>query len=305
MKVPRWLITIGQILLVGLVTYGIVRALAPEVQKITIADLRAWQPNVVMLILSTFMLVCMYLAHFMLWRSITTRLGGIRPSAKAGLRIFFLSSLGRYIPGKLWQIAGLAIFAQRTGLSPVAATAASLAGQFGFLTSGLVYLLILMPRFGGLAPASGLAALGIVALAAGFAVRRYGSQLARRWGARFHDSLEMLKGVRFVDAVKWWLAYLLTWALLGASFVIFVYAFVPLGREQIVHVAATIAAAYLFGYIMIFSVAGLGIREAAMLTLLKAVMPAPAALLVSVGSRLWFTAAELLPLALIPLAKDE
>jgi hypothetical protein len=54
-----------------------------------------------------------------------------------------------------------------------------------------------------------------------------------------------------------------------------------------------------------FSFAGLGIREGVMLVLLGQVMPGPAALVISVLSRLWFTTAEVLPLALIPLTRDE
>jgi hypothetical protein len=38
-----------------------------------------------------------------------------------------------------------------------------------------------------------------------------------------------------------------------------------------------------------------------MTVLLSEVMPAPAALVIAVASRLWFTAAELLPLAAVPL----
>ena len=311
MKIPKWALRIGQVVLVVLVTYGIVRALAPELGKISLRDFQQWRPHALTVIAALLMLICVYLVHCLLWRHITTVLGGVKPAARASLRIYFISSLGRYIPGKLWQIAGLAMLAQKAGISAVPATAASLAGQLAFLTSGLVFLALLLPGWGGAAPVIG-AVLTLIVAAGGFFVitstklgHRFREWLTKRFGARFGSALMLLDRIRWRDAITWWIAYAATWALLGAAFVVFVMAFVPLDQMQMLHVAGTVAAAYLFGYVAFFSFAGLGIREAVMLGLLTQVMPAAAALVVSVTSRLWFTAAELLPLALIPVAPDD
>lgn len=305
MKLPKWLLRAGQLLLIVLVTFGIVRALAPELNKVSTQDFVTWQPALLPLLLSLLMLLAVYLGHFALWRVITGALGDARPGIKAGLRIYFVSSLGRYIPGKLWQIAGLAVLAQQAGVSAYAATAASLTGQFAFLTSGLVFLALLLPGWGGAAPIVG----AVVLFAAGISLYLLFTSNAREWltekfGQRFGHALTLLDRITMRQAITWWLFYALSWALLGAAFVVFVYAFVELGWPQVPLVAGTVAAAYLFGYVAFFSLAGLGIREAVMLGLLNTIMPAPAALVVSVASRVWFTAAELVPLALIPIAKD-
>lgn len=308
MKLPNWALRLGRLVLIVMVTYGITRALAPELGKVDARDFAQWRPRVSLLLLSTLMLVAVYLFHCVLWRAITTTLGGTRPSIKSSLRIYFVSSLGRYIPGKLWQMAGLALLAQKAGVPAVAATAASLAAQFAFLTSGLVYLSLLLPGWGGRSPVIA-AAVTLVAGGGAFFVftsTRPGHNarawLTRRFGERFGNALMLLDRITWRDAIIWWLAYALSWALLGAAFVMFVQAFVPLNGAQSLHVAGTVAAAYLFGYVAFFSLAGLGIREAVMVGLLKSVMPPSAALVIAVASRLWFTSAELLPLALIPLA---
>ncbi len=311
MKLPKWLFRVGQIVLIVLVSYGIVRALAPEISRVSARDFEQWQPRFALLASSLIMLVAVYLAHCLLWRSITTRLGGAQPGMQSSLRIYFVSSLGRYIPGKLWQIAGLAVLAQKAGISAVAATAASIAAQFAFLTTGLVYLALLLPGWGGNAPIVG-AAVTIV-IGAGlfflFTSTQTGHDarvwLTQRFGQRFGNALLLIDRIDWRHSAGWWLAYAGTWALLGLAFVVFVMSFVPLTAAQAAHVAGTVAAAYLFGYVAFFSLAGLGIREAVMLGLLSQVMPAGAALVVSVVSRLWFTAAELLPLALIPFAQDK
>jgi hypothetical protein len=311
MTIPKWLLRIGQLLLVGAVTYGIVHALAPEVGKVSARDFAEWRPNVVSLAAALVMLLTVYLFHCFLWRVITARLGGVQPGLKSAIRMYFLASLGRYIPGKLWQLAGLVVLAQKAGVAPVAASAALIAAQFAFLTSGLLYLALLLPGWGGSAPVVG-ALIMLVAGAGGFFVftsTRLGHNarawLTGRFGQRFGNALMLLDRIGWRDAVVWWVAYALSWALLGAAFVVFVSAFAPIEPAHYLQVAGIVAAAYLFGYVAFFSFAGLGIREAVMIGLLNQVIPAPAALVVSVASRVWFTAAELLPLAIIPFAPDE
>ena len=300
MKLPKWLVRVAQVLLVVIVTYGIVRALVPELGKISVDDFKQWKPNAGLLAVSLACLLTMYLTHCLVWRSITTKLGGIKPDLQSTLRIYFVSSLGRYIPGKLWQIAGLAMLAQQAGISPVAATAASVAAQIGFMSAGTIFLLIALPDWGGRAPLIGAAVL----LAFVVVVFLGRGLLRKRLGTKIGNALELLETIRWQDAARWWLVYAATWLLLGAAFVLFVRSFVPLESSQILRVAGTVAASYLAGYIFIFSMAGLGIREGVMVGLLRgAGVPAAAAIVISVVSRLWFTAAELLPLLLIPITQ--
>lgn len=301
MTIPKWLVRTGQVVLVAAVTYGIVRVLAPEIGKVTAKDFAQWKPNFALALLSLAMLTAVYLLHCMLWRSITAALGGVKPGLQSSLRIYFVSSLGRYIPGKLWQIAGLAMLAQKAGISPVAATAASVTAQIAFMSAGLVYLGITLPYWGHGGPLIGAAVLLGLAECA-FLARGW---IVKKLGERIGGAVRLLEEMRWQDAVKWWLAYAATWALLGAAFVLFVRSFVPLDQPQMLHVAGTVAASYLFGYVAFFSMAGLGIREGLMVGLLGSVMPVSAAVVASVASRVWFTAAELLPLALIPITRDE
>jgi hypothetical protein len=90
------------------------------------------------------------------------------------------------------------------------------------------------------------------------------------------------------------------------AFALFAIAFYPAPAPRMPRfLAGTVAAAYLIGYLFVFVPAGIGVREVAMLLLLHQVMPAAgAALVVSVLSRVWFTAAELVPLAVLPLLVD-
>jgi hypothetical protein len=218
---------------------------------------------------------------------------------RTALRIYFVSGLGRYIPGKFWQVAGMAVMAQRAGISAVAATAATLLAQFAFITTGLLYLALVLPAWGGAAPVI-IAGAAVITLALSYRARHW---IARKV-KRLQPAMDMLDRLSVASALKWWLAYAVSWIILAAAFVLFTSAFVTLDFAQQRHVAGTVAASYLGGLLAFFSIAGLGVREALMGSLLLSVMPPPAALVVSVASRLWFLGGELLPLSFIFLLRD-
>lgn len=293
MNAQKILLRIGQIALIVLVTWGIVRALAPDLAKVSIDDFAKYPPSIAPLLLSTALLLVFYLLHAELWRSITQRLGESPLSFRPAIHIYFISGLGRYIPGKLWQVAGMALLAQRAGISAVAATGAAIVAQLFFVTSGLIYLALVLPSWGGMMPVVMVAVAGLIA----YTVLLARHEVARRV-KRLQPVVDMMDRLEPADAVKWWLGYASSWIILGIAFVLFTSAFISLNLHQQRYVAGAVSAAYLGGLLAFFSIAGLGVREALMGSLLATVMPAPAALVVSVGSRIWFTVGELLPIVL-------
>jgi glycosyltransferase 2 family protein len=300
----RWLWRVLQLVILGLVGYGLYRAIAPELARISLEDFRRYRPSWSLLALSTAILLTMYVLHCFLWRAIVSTLGKKHVGAAAAFRVYFVSSLGRYLPGKLWQVAGMAALAQRAGISPVAATAASLLGQLAFLSMGLVFLAALLPSYGRYA---GLGAVVLLSIAIALFVlsdTKRGAALRHRLLSKLPPRIasagELLDQLSARHAVIWWLAYGFTWILLGAAFALFVIAFVPAQAGHYRTFAGTVAVSYLWG-LLLFMPAGLGVREAFIITLLTPAITAPAAILVSAASRLWFTAAELLPLGALPL----
>ena len=60
-------------------------------------------------------------------------------------RIWTISNLGRYLPGKVWSIAGLAILAQREGVSGWAAGGAAIVMQALVLGTAAVVVAAVLP----------------------------------------------------------------------------------------------------------------------------------------------------------------
>jgi hypothetical protein len=318
----RWLLRALQLVLLAAVGAGVYRALRGQLSQLSWEQIRAvGTPSAGILALSTAALLGVYVLHALLWRRITADVGGGSAPVRAALHAYFVSSLGRYLPGRLWQLAGLAVLSSRAGLAPSRAVAASVLGQLGFLTTGLLFLGICLPdlaaRLGGgstpgaLNPvllASALvvfAALTIWLLAAtrlGRVLHRWAERrLGQRMGERVAATLAIADEVEPRRALLWAAGYAASWLLFGVAFVLFVGAFAPVRHDHLLATAGTVAASYLAGYLFILTPAGLGARETAMGVLLAQFLTPAAALVVAVLSRVWFTVAELLPLALIPL----
>jgi glycosyltransferase 2 family protein len=314
----RVLVRIGQVLLLLAIGWGLYRVMAPELGRLSWSELTRWRPAAAPLVASFGLLVAVYLAHALLWRRILADLGIARPTVGTTVRVYFLASLGRYLPGKLWQLAGLAVLAGRAGMPPGASAAAAVLGQFAFLSTGLLFLGLTLPEWGRVldvdAPVALPLALGAALLVAGSAVlwllvatplghavrERMAERAGGRAGDRIRAAFRLADRVRPRDAALWAAGYAASWIALGGAFVLFAYSFHPAAGEVLRYTAGTVAAAYLAGYLFVIVPAGIGVREGAMLLLLQQIMPAGAALVVSALSRVWFTLAELVPLAALP-----
>lgn len=318
MDVRRALLRGGQVLLLLAIAWGLYRVLAPEIGRLTWAELTRWRPAIAPLAASFVLLLGVYVGHALLWRRILMDLGIARPAIGTAVRVHFLASLGRYLPGKLWQLAGLAVLAGRAGIPPGSAAAAAVLGQLGFLSTGLLFLGLTLPEWDRVfqvdAPVTLPLALGAALLISGSAAvwllvatplghtlrERMAARAGGRAGDRLRAAFRLADRVRPRDAAIWAAGYAASWFVLGAAFVLFARAFHPAATDVLRYTAGTVAAAYLAGYLFVIVPAGIGVREGAMLILLQQIMPAGAALVVSALSRVWFTAAELVPLILLP-----
>jgi hypothetical protein len=228
----------------------------------------------------------------------------------------------------VWQIASLAALAGRAGMAAGRAAAASVIAQVAFISTGLLFLGAVLPRWTpaiddqrtlqtfnpGIAGAAILIGTALiiwvlVATPAGhgfrtFIIRRADRGLGQTAGGRIGSALALVDQITLRSGVIWAIGYAASWILLGAAFLLFVLAFYPAAAQHAAFAAGVVTAAYLSGYVAFFLPAGAGVREVTMGVLLGQIMPVPAAAMIAVASRVWFTAAELLPLALIPLAPE-
>lgn len=94
-----------------------------------------WRLRGTLLVASVLVVWTMYALLIQAWRVMLAGWGE-RLDFLAGARIWAVSSLGKYIPGKVWAIAGMAMMAQRAGVAPWAATSSAVILQALAIGSG-------------------------------------------------------------------------------------------------------------------------------------------------------------------------
>jgi hypothetical protein len=208
------------------------------------------------------------------------------------VRIFMIANLGRYVPGKVWQIAGLAALARGRGVPPATAAGAAVLGQgiavLGAAAVGLGALLRApdpYPRWGLIGAALVVAAAVLLAVPTLF---------RRVVGVWFRlTRSDARPEVGGVHALRWLALYTVNWALYAASFWVLARS-LGLGGDPI-PIASAFAAAYVLGYAMVFAPAGLGPREGFLIVFLTPHLGAAPSGVLAIVARVWTTLVEVVP----------
>lgn len=303
----RRLLVLAQLVLLAVVAWAVWRRLAPQLAGVSLRDFARWRPAAGMLVLSIVGLTALHLMQAFLWRRVVADLGAPAPDARDTVRIYFLSGLARFLPGSIWQFAGVAVLGQQAGIPALAATAAFVIANVAFFAVGIVFLGFTLPGLPGATELlAGLAAAvaavaGVFVFTATPAGARARAWLLRHAPPRLAPVVELAARIRPRHALVWALGYGAAWLLLAASFSLFVDAFVPGTLGHLRSLGGIMAASWLFGVLVLVAPAGIGVREGVMAGLLSGFIPAPAAVLVAVLHRIWFFVAEFLALASFPL----
>jgi hypothetical protein len=257
-------------------------------------DASVWMPDPVLFIASCCLLFLGFVASSALWGRLVVDLGGPRLPVSESVRVFMVANLGRYVPGKIWQIAGLAALARRRGVPAGTATAAAVLGQgMALVAATLVGLGAVMGappdvrRWG--VPG---AALVVVLALAGLLPPVF----RRVSGAWFRLAREEAPSeLASFHAVRWLLLYVANWCLYAASFWVLALSLGHSGDP--VAVGSAFAAAYVLGYLVLFAPAGVGVREGFLVTFLSPVTGPGFGAVLALVARVWTTLVELVPAA--------
>jgi uncharacterized membrane protein YbhN (UPF0104 family) len=292
-RARRALLLLLQLLLTALVTVFIARRVGLGADDLIALDLASWRPRWAWLALSCAVLLLGYLASAAIWRGMVVDLGGPELPLGAASQTFLVANLGRYLPGKVWQIAGLAVLALQQGVPVAVSTAAAVLGQALALGgAALIGAGAFWARGVALGPWN-LLLLGSAVLLVSFVLVPPLQRWALRLWFKLAGHTELSPGASGATMLKWLLLYALNWAVYGGAFWIFVRSYDLPGAPILL--ASSFAAAYVLGYAMIFAPAGIGVREGFLVLFLSPAMGAAPAAAVSVLARVWTTAVEVIP----------
>ena len=243
---------------------------------------------------SIVLLVVTYLGLAGIWARLLRDLG-IDVRFGEALQTWSFSNLGRYLPGKVWQIAGSAVVAKDLGLPAglsVVTTLLSLAAMIGTGAALGFWLAADALPHAALRPALALLVFGLVVLVVRPEVVRGAlSRLPRGLGVAGVPRPSRRAMARLI------LAHVGAWVGQGASLAILALAMGPVSAGAFVRFVGAYALAHVAGLLAIFAPGGLGVREAVLGWLLGPSAPGGAHVL-AVSSRLAAVIAELLVLVI-------
>ncbi len=288
--------------LVGLVVIAFaVRTLARQWDEIRAQGV-TWQLDAGWIAASLLLTWAMYLGLVWGWRALIVAWGE-RLGFWQGVRIWLLAGLGRYVPGKVWALLGMAVLAQREGVTGTTAMGSSIVMQLLALATGGAVAIgflgsVVLDQYlpGG---AAGAVALGMVALMASLVVT---NPSAMQWIGTRTGQPAAVRAVRPEQLAVAGLPNLVAWLGYGLALVWLVNGTLAGVTLDWPLATGAFTASYLAGYLFLLAPGGIGVRESVLILLLQDSIGLGNATAVAAASRLALTVNELgvaLPLLLL------
>ena len=259
------------------------------------------------LVLSAVVVWLMYGLLIAAWRMMLTTWGQGLDFWSAA-RIWTVSSLGKYLPGKVWAVAGMAVMAQRVGIGAGAATGSAVILQVLAIGTGAAVATLtgwssLRTAYPGaesaLAWLSGISIVAVGVLLWPGSVRRV-VQLAVPDAAA--PSLAPPVGAVVFGIA----ANTLAWLGYGVALWLLARGLLPGAGLSLLRAIAVFTASYLAGFLALFAPGGIGVREGVFILMLQGPIGIGAATALAIASRLLLTVTELgaaVPFLLFPRGK--
>lgn len=222
-------------------------------------------------------------ATYPVWRQVLQGLDVNLPWG-AGARVFFISQLGKYLPGSVWPVLMQMEAGRARGASRRTMLAANLITVVMSCCVGLLVACLLLPLYDAQALGRYWWALIALPLLVGLLHPRVLPALLDKMFALLHraplgEQLDIRSGVR---ACGW---SLVSWTGLGANLVVLCAALGHHAFSTIVLCIGGMALAFSLGVLFIPAPAGAGIRDVVLTVVLTTILSAGQALAVVVASR--------------------
>ena len=226
----------------------------------------------------------------------TMRWWGASLGFRDAWRIWAISNLARFIPGGVWQFAGMAGLASQAGTSPIAATGGVVLQQLVVLLSGVAVAAAFLPALGLRSfPLSyaGAVAASIAALTLTSVLLPHAASALQRVTGKIFARAVVFPTMRVGAVLGYALTLIVPWLAYGIAFWLFARGTVGDRAPGLPLSIASFTAAYVWGIIWVPVPAGLGVREAALVALLSPQIGSEVAVVLALGSRIWLTVVEI------------
>jgi glycosyltransferase 2 family protein len=252
-------------------------------------ELLALQPSPLWVLAASACVLAAFVGQVWAWQWNVARLGG-QVAFMPLFRVYYTMNMARYLPGRIWSLAGTVALGARLGLDAGTLTTSVFVGLVSSLVSGVLLGFGMAGMLGferllnpWLLVLPGAALVAVIPPVFRYWSRVLWNRLGREGCPKHLETGALLRSVLHYALV--WVAYGLACGCLALA----------VGAEPFGLYVAAFPLAYLVGYAALFAPGGLGVREGALVWLCGG---GAAAVAVSLWQRLVLTVLELLLFAL-------
>lgn len=254
-----------------------------------------WRLNLPLFLLSTISIFISYIFFLILWRFLLAMMGQ-SISFRTGYRIWFLSQIGKYLPGRVWSVVGRILLMHSAGMGRLFSGVNLLYEIMLFTLGGLIFFVMTLPSWesnSGLVP-SYIVWITILTLCVMLHPRIVRTIISL--GLKFMEGrIQVWKSpLRYTHLLLLLIFYVGVWGIIGLSFFLFFSSIQRVSLNQLPVLAGIFVFSWIAGNLAFLAPAGIGVREGTMLYLLGKFYPPEIALVSTIGARMWITVVELI-----------
>ncbi|MCP4583506.1 MAG: flippase-like domain-containing protein [candidate division Zixibacteria bacterium] len=248
-----------------------------------------WDIDIKLMLLSSILLWFAISGYIFVVNYILKKLTGVKIRFIQMYRIINITNIGRYLPGKLWNMVGFFMYVEEYGLTKKQITlsimASEVAGKGGALFLGLFYFLF-STKFQNLLPL-------MIALLAACLIVMHPRVLEKivNIGLKILKKQPVKISFSYGNMLVFFLIYIGVWLIYSLAFYTLVKSITPV-EINFIHFMPILPMCWVVGYIMLFAPGGIGIREGMLTLTLSEFMSPEIALTIALAQRIWTLGVE-------------
>jgi uncharacterized membrane protein YbhN (UPF0104 family) len=258
----------------------------------------SWDFHYPSLLISIVLVGIAYSVLVGVWKVILKQSGYVISYTKM-FKIWFVSNLGRYIPGKVWQLLGMLYLLEKEKVPKSKSFTVAILAQALSSMAGILVMLgfLRYDLYREFFSQSLWFLFVLLAFVAGVVILIIYPELLQKvinLGLGFLKKDKISINYKPKNLLFYLLFYTGSWLLFGFCFLFFIRSITPAPFGMYFGVTGAFAGSVTIGFLAFFAPGGVGIREGILVALLNAYFPLPVATLIALLSRVWITLVEVL-----------
>lgn len=279
-----------KVILIALICYFVYLKFTENWDEVTQYD---WSVNYLLLILSLIMHLITLVIMSYVWVILISGFG-YTVKLKDAFKISYIANLGRYVPGKVWWMLGMAYMAKQIKIEEQTSMTSWVVAQFFSLPSALLlgttFILFspnLLEQAGQFLSSSFyLISLLIVILSIILIFAPSKALVLLNTVLRKLKREEVSFDLSIKTALSIYIGYIIGWFVYGFSFWLLIMSVTSNYNIPMITAVGCFVLAYQIGYLAIFTPGGIGVRELVLTVILNPYLGALSAS-IAVAARIW------------------